>query len=53
MNKKASGILLGIFFILAGMLFMFRAVLPFDYTYLMIAIADMSFWCCIFSRTVY
>ncbi len=42
MNKKASGILLGIFFIIAGTLFMFRSVLPFDYTYLMTAIAGIE-----------
>ncbi|MBQ9605144.1 MAG: hypothetical protein IJR45_06995 [Firmicutes bacterium] len=42
MNKKASGILLGIFFILAGTLFMFRNVLPFDYTYLMTAVAGIE-----------
>lgn len=42
MNKKINGILLGIFFVTAGILFLLREQLPFRYGYLIMMIAGIE-----------
>lgn len=42
MERRINGILIGIFFIMAGFLFMFRNILPFNFGYLMIAFAGIE-----------